>query len=233
MGVGIRPVVPRPAVPMSTPAPPPPPAGPRVLDTILDATFRRWFWIERKVDGQIIWRKHWGRLIGKIWAPILALLAVVLVVVAYRMLVGDPSPIVMLLLAFLVFLSMGWMWWEWENWGNDQYVVTHDRIIDTEALPLGFRTRRTETTFDRIQNVSFDIPSPLATILNYGTVIVYTAGIEGRLDFEWVRDPKTVQAEIFRRLGAYEEAQRRRQRDESWADLPQWFAEYERRSQTF
>ena len=40
-------------------------------------------------------------------------------------------------------------------------------------------------------------------------------------------DPRQAQAEIFRRLAAYEEAQREQQREERWADLPQWFAVYE------
>jgi hypothetical protein len=105
--------------------------------------------------------------------------------------------------------------------------VTDDRIIDTEALPWGFRTRRAETTFDRIQNVSFDIPNPVATLLNYGTVLIYTAGVEGRLDFEYVRDPKRVQAEIFRRLTAYEARQRRQERERRWEELPEWFSTYE------
>jgi uncharacterized membrane protein YdbT with pleckstrin-like domain len=120
-----------------------------------------------------------------------------------------------------------WWWWNFVNWGNDLYTVTDDRIIDTEALPLGFRSQRTETTFDRIQNVSYEIPHPLATLLNYGTVVIFTAGAEGTLDFLYVRDPRSVQAEIFRRLTAYEAGQRRNERDERWQELPQWFATYQ------
>jgi hypothetical protein len=49
----------------------------------------------------------------------------------------------------------------------------------------------------------------------------------GRLDFLYVRDPKRVQAEIFRRLTAYEAQKRRQGREERWEELPQWFATYE------
>jgi hypothetical protein len=109
-----------------------------------------------------------------------------------------------------VLLLLGfWLWWGYANWGNDQYIVTNDRIIDIEKLPLGFRSQRTETTFDKIQNVSYKIPNPLATILDYGTVIIHTAGPEGKLTFEWVLHPRQVQAEIFRRLGTYNENKRR------------------------
>ncbi|HFD39369.1 MAG TPA: PH domain-containing protein [Anaerolineae bacterium] len=95
-------------------------------------------------------------------------------------------------------------------------------------MPLGLRSKRTETMFDRIQNVSYEIPHFVATLLNYGTVIISTAGAEGTLNFVYVRDPQGVQAEIFRRLAAYEDQQRRRQQEEQWANLPDWFAEYDR-----
>jgi len=104
--------------------------------------------------------------------------------------------------------------------------VTNDRIIDVEKLPLGFRSQRTETTFDKVQNVNYIVPNPLATILRYGTVIIQTAGPEGRLTFEWVVHPQRVQAEIFHRLGIYNENKRRKDREQRTVDLPDWFASY-------
>ncbi len=58
-------------------------------------------------------------------------------------------------------------------------------------------------------------------------MVIYTAGAEGRLDFQYVSNPKDVQAEIFRRVTAYEMNQRREQRRQQWEELPQWFAAYE------
>ena len=225
--IGIRPTVPRPAVPSLALDPDPIPSGPSLWNQIDDATLGRLFWMERAMDDRIIWRKHWIRLLGRIWLPALALAASLVAAVAYFWALEGASPLVSLLLLLLLAGSGFWFWWNWVDWGNDQYIVTDDRIIDIEALPAGFRRQTTETQFDRIQNVSFEIPNPIATILNYGTVLIYTAGAEGRLDFKWVPDPRRVQAEIFRRLAAYEEAQREQQREERWADLPQWFAVYE------
>lgn len=230
IGPRVRPEIPRPAVPSPVPLAPPPPPRPSLWTRLEGATIGRVFWIEKRTGNQIIWRKHWIRLLRRIWLPSLAIVLLLLALITYLTLGGQASSTsawLVLLLLGLLLAAVGWLWWNWEDWGNDQYIVTRDRIIDTEALPLGFRSRRTETTFDRIQNVSFDIPHPLATILNYGTVIIYTAGVEGRLDFDWVRDPKGIQAEIFRRLGAYEAARRREQREERWVDMPQWFAVYE------
>ncbi|RPI55738.1 MAG: PH domain-containing protein [Chloroflexi bacterium] len=137
------------------------------------------------------------------------------------------SPLIVFFLIGLGLATLFWLAWNWANWGNDLYIVTNDRIIDTERLPLGFRSRRTETTFDKIQNVSFTIPGPVATIFDFGTVTIFTAGAEGKLDFSWVRDPRGVQQEIFRRIRIYEERQRRQRREDQAELLPEWFAAYD------
>jgi hypothetical protein len=230
VGVGVRPILPKPAVPFDEPVS----AAPEeqmlgLWDSTGNATWRKWFWIEQRTDDQVMWRKHWIRLLRKTWlsGPLLVLMLVVfgMYVIWFD---GQSMALTLLLLAFLL-IALFWFWWNWENWGNDRYIVTRDRLIDIEAWPFGLRTLKNETMFDRIQNVSFEIPNPVATVLNYGTVLIHTAGAEGRLDFEWVRNPSGVQAEIFRRLAGYEEGQRRRDAEDRWADLPEWFAVYEDR----
>ncbi len=225
VGAGIRPTVPRPAIPVAAP-PASQPSSPGLLSRIYRKSLQPLFWIESRTDNQVTWRKHWIRLLSRIWMPVAAIIGVLALLILY-LIQAQPKRIEIILPLLVALLpSSLWLWWNWANWGNDLYTVTNDRLIDIEKLPLGFRTKRTETTFDKVQNVSFDIPNPIATLLNYGTVIIYTAGAEGRLDFEYVRDPKKVQAEIFRRLSAYQAAQRRRQREERWADLPEWFAAF-------
>ncbi len=225
VGASRRPLVPRPAIPTAT-LPAPAPARPGILKRLIRSTVWPLFWIENRTDNQITWRKHWIRLLNQIWLPALLLPGLLALLILYLNRADPKQPgIILLLLVASIPVSV-WLWWNWSNWGNDLYAVTNDRLIDIEKLPLGFRSKRTETTFDKVQNVSYEIPHPIATLLNYGTVIIYTAGAEGRLDFEYVRDPKKVQAEIFRRLSAYQAAQRRRQREERWADLPEWFATF-------
>jgi hypothetical protein len=60
-------------------------------------------------------------------------------------------------------------------------------------------------------------------------VSIYTAGVEGHLDFTSVKSPKKVQAEVFRRLTAYQARQRRQESDDQRSDLPVWFSVYEDR----
>lgn len=146
---------------------------------------------------------------ARTWVPFLFVVIVLLFLTLYLTSVDRPLAGIAAVFVFCLLVGAGWWWWNYENWGNDQYIVTEDRLIDIEKLPLGLRTKRTDTTFDRIQNVNFEIPDPIATLLNYGTVVIYTAGAEGRLDFVYVPRPSEVQAEIFFRLAAYQERQRR------------------------
>ncbi len=225
--LGVHPEIPRPVIPVEEQAGETAPPRPSLGRRLLSNTAGRMFWIEKREDGQVVWRKHWLKLLQVILLPLLVSLAVIPCLLIFGLAVLVASPLGLVLLVFLGGTPLLWLWWNWENWGNDLYIVTDDRIIDTEALPLGFRSRRTETTFDKVQNVNYLIPNPIATIFDYGTVTIYTAGAEGKLDFPWVRDPARVQMEIFSRLGAYEERQRRQRRQEAWELMPEWFALYE------
>ncbi len=226
MGVTLQPHIPPTATAHFT-APPAPPARDSLLRQI--GRLPRWrpMWTEEETSDQVTWRKHPIRLLARIWIPTLAVVLVLAAAVALP-LSGVISLSWPLLggAAVMLLPLLFWCWWGYTNWGNDQYIVTNDRIIDVEKMPLGFRSKRTETTFEKIQNVNYTIPHPLATLLHYGTVIIQTAGPEGRLVFEWVVRPRHVQAEIFRRMGIYNEKKRRQELDRRTADLPDWFASY-------
>ncbi len=192
------------------------------LARVYGSTLGKWFWMEKQTEDQVIWRKHWLRLLQRVSAPTSA--AILMLIIYLFLLRGTLWGLAG---SLIVLGAIGfWWWWGWQDWGNDLYIVTNDRIIDTERTPLRFRSERTEAPFDRIQNVSLEMPNLMANLLNWGTVKIYTAGGEGRLDFTFVRNPRRVQAEIFRRLAAHEEAQRSQLRER--VDLAEWFSVFER-----
>ena len=226
MGVTLQPRIPRTATaPLAAGPALPAKTGPAIRMPRLPS----WqpLWAEKRMEDQVIWRKHWIRLLARVWIPGLCILTL-LAAVGFLLFSGELQLSGPLVLGGIVILApLGfWFWWGFVNWGNDQYIVTNDRLIDIEKLPLGFRTARTETTFDKVQNVNYTIPNILANLLDYGTVIIHTAGPEGKLTFDWVLHPRQVQTEIFRRLGSYNESRRREDRDRRTADLPDWFASY-------
>jgi len=108
------------------------------------------------------------------------------------------------------------------------YIVTEDRIIDVEKVPLWGREERREASLERIQNVNLLIPGPLAAALHYGNVDIDTAGGEGKFTFTNVVEPHQVQREIMFRV---EQARQRRQQLEAQRrqkEIADWLAVYER-----
>ncbi len=174
----------------------------------------------------ITWRKHWVALLKPIAIPTLLIGAatVVAVVVAWR----DPGNWVATLIGYsttIVFLFPWWLW-EFDDWQNDIYQVTPTRIIDVERLPFYLREDRREASLGMIQNISLEIPDFMAKLLNYGSVTIETAGA-GAFTFDLIKDPRNVQAEIFRRVEAFQNRQRQAEMERHQAEMLDWFSVYD------
>jgi membrane protein YdbS with pleckstrin-like domain len=182
-----------------------------------------------RADGAIIWRKHWVMLIRHIAAPMVA--SVILLFMTMLSLFGIPAalfeltPLYSVILTALSLISVGWLWWELSDWGNDQYIVTDDRIIDIEKLPLFFSEHRREASLGVIQNVSLKVPNVFAGLFRYGDVLVQTAG-KGDFTFDHVPNPHDVQNVIFQRMEAFREAERQREIDRRREEMAEWFSVY-------
>jgi len=174
----------------------------------------------------ITWRKHWIALLGPIALP--TLLIVVVTITAVLLLSQGSSYGALILIGYgtaLVFLFPWWLW-KFDDWRNDIYQVTATRIIDVERLPFYLREERREAGLDMIQNISLEIPGLMGRLLNYGSVTVETAGA-GAFTFDLVKDPRGVQAEIFRRVEAFQNRQREEEAERHRNELLDWFAVYD------
>jgi len=191
--------------------------------------WRPWPWLCRVEADRITWRKHWLRLISRIWRPLLTclLLVGIAVIVGFkRVPFIRPEPAFWLPWLLVTFCALFWLWWEYTDWGNDVYIVTNEHLIDIEKKPLFFAEERRETSLGMVQNVIASIPGPIAYLFNFGHVLIYTAAEIGRFDFMYVPNPREVQAEIFRRIEAYRAREARRQAEQRQAEMADWFEMY-------
>jgi uncharacterized membrane protein YdbT with pleckstrin-like domain len=109
----------------------------------------------------------------------------------------------------LVFLGLlGWLIWRFEDWRNDTFQVDDRYVIDIDRRPFGFGESRKQAELGNVQNVNADKPNILATIFNYGNVLVETAGAAANITFESVADPNQVQSDIFQRRDEFRQRQR-------------------------
>jgi hypothetical protein len=217
------------------PQPPPLPPKPKgAMYRLLDYLVPRMVLV---APGEMTWRKHWYVLAKKVAAPLLALLFLALGLIAASISplppIGPISgstflPYLMALSVFAFLGLLGWLWWRYEDWRNDIYTVTATSIIDRESAPFGFRERKRVGSLEDIESVYSDVPNFLARIINFGDVIIDTAGAPRSYTFESVSNPLAVQQEIFSRMQAYREQKSRiasQAEMERWAD---WLAEYHR-----
>lgn len=181
----------------------------------------------REEEGDTItWRKHWIALIGPITPPTISI--VVVTVIGAWLLRAEESARGSILVGYGIVLLFLVPWWLWvfEDWQNEMYRVTPSRIIDLEQSPFALREERREASLGMIQNVNLKVPSVIGRLLGYGTVTIETAGA-GAFTFDHVKNPREVQAEIFRRMAAFEHRARREEARRRRDELVDWFAVYD------
>nr|MBC7244242.1 cyclic nucleotide-binding domain-containing protein [Chloroflexota bacterium] len=174
------------------------------------------------------WRKHWIFLLKRIYLalPAFVLITISITIISLSGGLGQYRFPILLAALVLWITSVFWLWWEWEDWRNDEYIVTKRSIVDIVKKPLFFDEVRKEASLDMIQNVSLKKPGPLAALLDYGDVLIQTAGPGGTFTFAGVHRPAEVQREIFRRIEAYEEERKRQEKEQRKAELSSWFKIY-------
>jgi len=117
--------------------------------------------------------------------------------------------------------------WAIEDWRNDYFQITPERMIMVDRKPLLLSESRRETTLDKIQNISFDVPDIMARFFKYGNVMLETAGTTGKFELKWVRYPQKIQVEISGRKRALLEKQRKVAAQRRQEELLSWFAVYD------
>ena len=180
-----------------------------------------------QVGDVVIWHKHPFILIKRTWIPALLLLALVSGAILWVSFIGGNSFESVVLILFVgCCLDLFWLFWRYEDWRNDIFQMTASHILDIDRLPLGFRESRRQAALEQVQNINVDIPNLWARIFNYGNVMIETAGSTGDLTFEWVMQPRAVQAEIFDRIESMRVQQRKEETERRRQEMAEWFAVY-------
>ena len=143
--------------------------------TIFFATRTRWTLLSRQLAPAILF---------------LAIMVIATVVPAQFYL-----PTIMALLAVLI--GGGWALLRWQDWRNDYYVVTNKRIAHHESRLPTLQVTVDQAPLHQIQNVNMLKSGPIATLLNFGTLEIQTAGQKGSITFNQLDEPAGCQQLIF------------------------------------
>jgi len=126
----------------------------------------------------LIIKKYWFILF---W-PVLKGLTLILIalILLYVKSVGyyifNSGAIAFLYLTWIVFW-LSFIAYEYLNWYRDRFIITDHRIINVDQKSL-FKRKVSELELDKIQDVSHEIRGMFATALNFGDVILQSAGSE-------------------------------------------------------
>lgn len=183
-------------------------------------------WIVSDDGNTITWRKNGWLLLRESLLPGFAA-TVVIFLFLWLLSKGIGLPLLPLLLLLVLLSIFGWWFYKYWDWQNDIYQISGSRLIDLKKRPLFLEEFRRETTLDRVENIGLSIPGPIAQLLNYGTVVIETAGETGAFEFEYVHDPRGVHAEIFDRRERFNRQQIEAEKGTRHAEMAEWFEIYE------
>lgn len=138
-----------------------------------------------------VWRRHpW--VLGKPGLIVVVILLAIAAVIRFAGASGYSS------IAILVGLAAsGWIGGvSLFKWANGMYILTTERIIDIDQRHLFHRVVG-ELPIENIQDATYEVKGLLATMLNYGDVVVQTVGGSTTLTLETVEAPYEVQQAIL------------------------------------
>lgn len=117
-----------------------------------------------------------------------------------------PATFQFVLFIFWYLLTSAFVFEEFLSWFFHVNIVTDERIIEVDFINLIYR-EITDANIDQIQDVTVEIGGAARTFFNYGNVIIQTAAVVPKIDFEAVPRPDRV-AKILRELRIEEEVEK-------------------------
>jgi uncharacterized membrane protein YdbT with pleckstrin-like domain len=149
---------------------------------------------QKDPDEEIIFkvRKHWLILFFSFFKAFISLiiLFIILYLIGFSLVVFYLALSIIFGIWFIV--TIVYAFYEWAIWYLDLYVLTDKRIIDIEQKTL-FSRQVSESSLERIQDVTFETRGFFATFFNYGNIKVETAGKETVISLDQVSEPDKLQ----------------------------------------
>lgn len=150
-------------------------------------------------------QRHWSRLFRQVAAPLLFFILLLPVLSYLSTLVAktpDGAPVATILAivaAIPIIILVGVVCWQYLNWRNDFFVLTTQRVIHIERN-WPFDVHSEECALDNIQDI-YEVRSGLtANILNYGNLVLQTAGETVDIDMDSIPNPARLRTLIFQQI---------------------------------
>ena len=159
---------------------------------------------EVEFDGQrsgekvlMMWRQHpW--VLAK---PGFFVVGIMLIVAVFLKFFGASAATSFMIVAGLI-AAAGILSYAFFMWHNGVHILTTERVIDVDQRKVFHRVVG-ELPIEHIQDVAYEVKGPIATMLNFGNVVVQTIGGGTTITIEMVEAPYLVQQEILEARNKY------------------------------
>ncbi|MFH1598248.1 MAG: PH domain-containing protein [Patescibacteria group bacterium] len=124
------------------------------------------------------------------------------------------------IVVFIILLLFGLIYGlrYWIIWSLNGFVITNKRIIDFDQRGF-FDKSVSECTWDKIQDVSYELKGPTQTMFNFGSVKIQTAGSNPTIEIHGVLRPHRLQELITDTQRKYLDGDFNEEEEMSAADL--------------
>ena len=162
-------------------------------------TTPRFAWLRDDELSVFVSRRHWFYLVRRIFWLLLLLLVGAILLVSLANAVEFTLPFILIVGGLFGIPISSFLVWQIWDWQNDRFVVTTQRIVHIERQGL-FRESYEEGALDDIQDVHEVRFGLTANILNFGDLILQTAGETVQIDFTGVPAPGRLRELVFREI---------------------------------
>lgn len=159
------------------------------------AARKRYKWLQPGETVVYFSRRHWVGFLRKN-LPTIFLLIFLLVITMWAFVAPGVNPLLASAVLVLAFLTLLAFIWGFIDYRNDWLVVTNRRVYYQEKL-LFVNQWQKEAPLEHIQNVDFQ-QRLLGRLLNFGTLLIQTAGNYGNISFNYTTNFDQIQGTIRR-----------------------------------
>ncbi len=144
-------------------------------------------------------QRHWLRLSRQIGAPTFILLLCLPALYGTIRADGWLFNVLAILLLVPIVVLLGVIVWQYLNWRDDYFVITTQRIAHIERT-WPFAAETEETLLDNVQDIYELRPSLTANLMNFGNLVLQTAGETVDIDMNYTPNPARVRGIISEQI---------------------------------
>lgn len=125
-----------------------------------------------------------------------ALKILILTVIGFAGLFYGKNQAVSIIALVLLVLAAAFSFYVWLVWYYDVYVLTQGKMIEVKKKGL-FSKKVVELPYSAVENASYEISGPLATLFKVGDVKIHSS-LSHTINLETVRRPDRIRDEIIK-----------------------------------